>query len=228
VDPLYLLAKEVQEGRIPEKIFQKVRDRLEYLTDSVQRVERASGIKYPTYYISPYLTLMKSRTEFGELGVLFARVIPSTSTGKLLILVEFSSALILLAAKGTIQAVVAHELTHYVNLVRKITRMDLLSETESTTLFESGYLDEERTFDPKYLFKERSIVSLLKRKFSPNLMDERLIKKVQKEWVSKNYPVRVIAPEENVVRLSSEVIANSAFDPKLISMIKEMEEKAGI
>ncbi len=226
MEPLHLLERELQSGMISEKIYLKVKKRMKYLLDAVSRVEKASGLKYPPYYISPYLTLMRSGAEAGELGVLFARVIPTTATGSLVILVEFSSALVALAAKGTVEAVAAHEFTHYVELVRKILRMSITSDESSTTLFESGYSDQERTIDPRLLFKERSLVLLVKRKFNPNLNDEKLVSKVEKEWVSKGLPTKVIAPEENVVRLNSATVAAASFETTLINRIKEIEEKA--
>ena len=224
MDPLQLLDRERQLNRFPEKLYTKVKKKgIIYLKDAVSRVEKASGIKYPEYYVSPYLTLLKSGAEVGELGVLFARVIPSTSTGSLVILVEFSAALILLGAKGTIEAITAHEFTHYVELVRRILRMEILSDVPSSTLFESGYTDEEKTLHPKLLFKDRALISLIKRKFTPSLRDERLISKVEKEWIEKKLPTRIISPEENMVRLNSNAVLSASFEKTLISKIKEIE-----
>ena len=48
---------------------------------------------------------------------------------------------------------------------------------------------------------------------------------VEKKWIGKGLPVRVVAPEENVVRLGMGSVLSSSFDPRVIARISSLEEK---
>jgi len=85
----------------------------------------------------------------GAWAAFFARVIPATYEGKLSIIVQFTAPLLLLAAKGTVEAVAAHEFTHYLDLVRRISRTTIISDERVSTLFEAGYADEGRVVAPR-------------------------------------------------------------------------------
>lgn len=213
------------EGKLPKPLARKVRTRIQYLTGAVGRVERASGLRYPPYYVEPVLPIAKSGAEFGEMGVLFARVVPTTITGKLSILVQFTAALVAFGAKGTIEAVAAHEFTHYVDFIRRVKSGGMSSEERASTLFESVYADTDRTVPPSMIFSERSLVSLVKKKFKAGLSDERLNKKVNEGWIGKKLPMRLVAPEENVVSVSMGSMAVTSFDPAVLRKIALIEEK---
>jgi hypothetical protein len=225
VDPLVRLDQAEQQGTIPRAIAKKTRDKVAYLTKAVQRVERASGLPYPPYYVEPVLPVSGSGAEFGQLGVLFARVIPTTVTGSLSIIVQFTAALVAFGTKGTIEAVTAHEFTHYVDLVRRVSRTNLLSDERSSTLFESGHADPERTVPPKLLFGDRALVALISRKFKGGLTDEKLNKLVEEKWIAKNLPLRSVGPDENIARVDMASIAKTKFDPRVLQKISQMEEK---
>ena len=216
----------VAQEKIPRTIAKKVRLKMSVLQGAVQRVERASGLKYPPYYVEPILPVSKSGSEFGQMGILFARVIPTTVTGTLSILVQFTAALLAYATKGTIEAVAAHEFTHYVDLVRKLSTKNVLSDEVATTLYEASFADAERTVPPKLLFSERPLVSLISRKFKNELTDPALTKKVGDSWIAKNLPIRYVGPEENVVRLPMAVVAGTKFDPGVVSKVTEIQGKS--
>lgn len=223
MDPLVVLNQAEEQGRIPGGIARKVRTRMKYLSGAVARVERASGLKYPPYYVEPALPVSKTAAEFGQMGVLFARVIPTTATGSLSILVQFTAALVAFAPKGTLEAVAAHEFTHYVDLVRRLRQSNVLSDERATTLFEATYADSERTVSPSLVFSEKSLVALVRRKFKDGLSDPSLNKKVEESWVAKDLPVRSVSIDENVVRLGMEKVAAASFDPALLEKLKRIE-----
>jgi hypothetical protein len=225
VDPLVLVDKAEAEGKLPKTIARKVRTRMNYLTAAVARVEKASGLRYPPYYVEPVLPIAKSGAEFGQMGVLFARVVPTTSTGKLSIFVQFTAALVAFGAKGSIEAVAAHEFTHYVDFVRRVKTGGMTSEERASTLFEAMYADAERTVPPSMIFSEKSLVTLVKRKFKEGFSDERLNKKVSEAWIEKKLPMRLVAPEENVVRVSMGSMAGTTFDPDVLRRLAQIEEK---
>jgi hypothetical protein len=172
------------------------------------------------------LPVTSTGVELGQMGVLFARVIPATVKGNLSIFVQFTAALVVFGSKGTIEAVAAHEFTHYIDLVRRLSSARLLSDERSSTLFESAYADSERVFPAKLIFSDKTLVSLVNRKFKDGLMDERLNRQVEEKWISKNLPMRKVAPEENVVRVGVGSIFGADFDARVLGRIAELEKKA--
>ncbi|MDG6988990.1 MAG: hypothetical protein JRN21_06655 [Nitrososphaerota archaeon] len=225
MDPLILLDQAVAQGKVPRVMAKKVRTRLGYVQGAVTRVERASGLRYPPYYIEPSLPVSKTGAEYGQMGVLFARVIPTTVNGSVLILVQFSAALVAFGTKATIEAVAAHEFTHYIELVRRLSTKDVASDEVATTLYEASYADSEHLVPPKLIFSERALVSLLSRKFKENLSDAALNKKVGESWIGKNLPIRWVGPEENFVKLPMGAVASTRFDPAVLSKVAELQEK---
>jgi hypothetical protein len=223
-DPFVLLDQFEAKGRLKPALVSKVKARGKYLFGAVARVEKASGLRYPPYYVEPTLPLAVTSVEYGSMGAFFARVIPATYEGKLSIIVQFTAPLLLFAAKGTVEAVAAHEFTHYLDLVRRISRTTILSDERVSTLFEAGYADEGRVVGPSKVFaKDKALARLVEKKFTPNLTDGKLDEKVGKSWIAKGLPTRRATTEENNVRLDMAMVARTTFDPSLIERIRAME-----
>ncbi|MDG6913864.1 MAG: hypothetical protein JRN34_04205 [Nitrososphaerota archaeon] len=226
MDPLILLDQAVAQEKVPRALVKKVRLRMRLLQGAVERVEKASGLRYPPYYIEPTLPVSKSGSEYGQMGVLFARVIPTAANGSVLILVQFTAALVAFGTKGTLDAVAAHEFTHYVDLVRKFSTTDVTSDEAATTLYEAAFADAERVTPPRLIFSDKALVSLISRKFKNELSDEALNKKVGAGWIAKNLPIRLVGPEENRVSLPMDAVAATRFDPAVLAKVTELREKA--
>jgi len=224
VDPLVLLDQAVAQGKVPRAIATKVRKRMDVVQAAVRRTESASGLRYPPYYIEPSLPCSRTGAEYGQMGALFARVIPTTVTGSVVILVQFSAALVAFGTRGTIEAVAAHEFTHYVDLVRKMSTKDIASDEVVTTLYEASFRDAEHTVAPKLIFSEKALVSLVSRKFKDDLVDAALVKKVGDLWVAKNLPIHWVGPEENTLRVPMAVVAASRFDPAVLAKVAEIQK----
>ena len=80
----------------------------------------------------------------------------------------------------------AHEFTHYVDLVRRLSSMDIVSDERVSTLFEAGYADEERVVSPAKVFaNDKPLAKLVEKKFTPNLTDAKLDEKVSKAWMRR-------------------------------------------
>jgi hypothetical protein len=225
MDPLILLDQAVAQEKVPRALARKVRAKMKYVQGAVDRVEKASALRYPPYYIEPTLPVSKGGGEYGQMGVLFARVVPTTVTGNVVILVQFTAALVAYGTKGTIEAVAAHEFTHYVDLVRRLSTTNVTSDEVATTLYEASFADAERTVPPRLLFSEKALVALVSRKFKDDLTDPALTKKVGDSWIAKNLPIRLVGPEENRVRLPMGAVAGTKFDPAVISKVAELQEK---
>ena len=225
MDPLVLLDQAVAQEKIPRAMAKKVRTKMHFVEGAVSRVEKASGLRYPPYYVEPVLPVSKSGGEYGQMGVLFARVIPASAPGSLLILVQFTAALVAYGTKATMEAVAAHEFTHYVDLVRRLSTTNVTSDEVATTLYEASFADAERTIPPKLLFNDRALVALVSRKFKNDLTDPALGKKVENSWVAKDRPIRFVGPEENRVRVQMGIIAGTKFDPAVLSKVAELRQK---
>lgn len=225
MDPLILLDQAVAQEKIPQTLAKKIRLRMGIVKQSIERVEKASGLRYPQYYIEPILPVSRGGGEYGQMGVFFARVIPTTSTGSLTILIQFTAALVAYGTKGTLDAVAAHEFTHYVELVRKLARSNIVSDEVATSLFEASFADSGRTVPGKLLFSDKALVGLITRKFKPELSDTSLNRKVSESWIARNLPIRWVDPEANRVNLEMRVIAGAKFDPAVVRKASEIEEK---
>ena len=209
---------------LPKSIVKKIKTRVKYVNDGISRIEKASGITYPPYNIRPMILFSESEVELGQRGVIYARVIPEEGPAGLLISVELSAPLVAFGLKGTIQAVLAHEFMHYVELVRKFTSLDLLSDETVGTLHETIYSDYERLYEPKWLFQDRGLIRLLNSRFVDGLVDDRLNRNTLKKWVEKDLPSAILPPDANVVRIPIASILRTNFDPLLKNRLEELEK----
>jgi len=223
-DPFVLVDQFAAQGKLKPALVAKVKARGSYLSGAVGRVEKATGLRYPPYYVEPTLPLAVTSVEYGSVGAFFARVIPTAFEGKISIIIQFTAPLLLFGTKGTIEAVAAHEFTHYVDLVRRLSKMSIVSEERVSTLFEAGYADEERVLSPSKVFaKDKPLARLVNKKFTPNLTDAKLDEKVSKGWMAKGQPTRRVTTEENNVRLDMAMVARTRFDQTLLERIRAME-----
>ena len=209
---------------LPRSIVKKIKARVKYVKDGISRIEKDSGITYPPYNIRPMILLSESEVELGQRGVIYARVIPEEGPAGLLISIELSAPLVAFGLKGTIHAVLAHEFMHYVELVRKFTTLDILSDETVGTLHETIYSDYERLYEPKWLFQDRGLIRLLNSRFLDGLVDDRLNKNTLKKWVQKDLPSKILPPDANVVRIPIASILRTNFDPLLKNRLEELEK----
>ena len=77
---------------------------------------------------------------------MFARTIPLISENQLQVVIQISAPLVAYGLKGTIHAILAHEFLHYLDLIRKVSKMEILSDEISGNLFENVYADNTETF----------------------------------------------------------------------------------
>ena len=119
LDPLFKLSK---TEMLDKKTKKSIEAKMKNLIAAVSEVEQFSGLKYPSYYVEPVLTVTESTDNMGGLGVLYARTIPVEVNGRVEILVEVTAPLLLYSTKVTLRLVLAHEFLHYVELVRNFTK----------------------------------------------------------------------------------------------------------
>jgi len=226
LDPLIRLKDAHSKGIIPDDVYDLIVKRFSIVVTGINRIEKASGIKYPVAYVEPSLVMSSPNPNSYEFGILFARTIPVVFDDKFQVVIQISAPLIAYGLKGTIHAILAHEFLHFLELMRKISKMELISDEISGNLFENVYSDETRLFEPRAVFKDRTLLNHITKKFPAGFRDYKLEDKVMKFWADKNLPKSNISLDANNVKLSAESISKIKLVPEFILKIEQLEEKS--
>ena len=226
MDPLVRFRDAHSKGLIPDDIYDLTLKRFPIVVAGINRIEKASGIQYPIAYVEPSLVLSSSNSNSYEYGILFARTIPVMFEEKFQVVIQITAPLIAYGLKGTIHAILAHEFLHFLELVRKISKMELISDEISGNLFENVYSDETRLFEPKAVFKDRVLLDHITKKFPAGFRDYKLEDKTIKFWSDRDLPKSNISLDTNNVKLSAESLSKIKLDSKFISKIEQLEEKS--
>jgi hypothetical protein len=226
LDPLIKIKEAHHAGIIPDTVYDLILKRFPIAVAGINRIERASGIKYPIAYVEPSVVLSSPHPNSYEFGILFARTIPVMFDDKFQVVIQISAPLVAYGLKGTIHAILAHEFLHYLELIRKISKMDLLSDEISGNLFENVYADETRLFEPRAVFGDRTLLEHITKRFPSGFRDYKLEDKVMKFWIDKNLPKTNVALDSNTVKLSMESLSKIKLDPEFIQKINELEQKS--
>ena len=223
MDPLIKVKEAYKKGILPEDVFNLIKKRFPIAVSGINRIENASGINYPIAYVDPSIILSSSSSY--DYGILFARTIPLIFENQLQVVIQISSPLIAYGLKGTIHAILAHEFLHYLDLIRKISKMELLSDEISGNLFENVYADSTRLFEPRAVFNDRTLLLHITKKFPAGFKDYKLEDKTIKFWIKKNLPTSNISMDTNIIKLSTEVLSKIKLDKNILKKITELEEK---
>ena len=226
MDPLVRLKDAHSKGIIPDDVYDLILERFPITVAGINRIEKASGIRYPVAYVEPSLVISSPNPNSYEYGVLFARTIPIVFEEKFQVVIQISAPLVAYGLKGTIHAILAHEFLHFLELIRKISKMELLSDEISGNLFENVYSDETRLFEPRVVFKDRTLLNHITKKFPAGFRDFKLEEKAIKFWADRNLPKSNISLDTNTVKLSIDSLSKIKLDPAFISKIKKLEEKS--
>jgi len=226
MDPLFKIKEANQNKLIPKSLNNTIEKKMKHITEGIKHVEKASGLKYPPYYIEPHLFVAEDQQEFSDIGVLYARTVPIEFLSKLEIWIQISAPLIAFGVKTTVRAVLAHEFLHYVELSRRFMEFDIASNERYTSLLEASYRDHESLIPPAMIFNDKNLIKLVNKKLPNGLIDEKLQNNTAKKWLDKNLPCINIATQENVVNISASMIPSFNFDPKLKSRLEEIERSS--
>ena len=214
------------KGLIPDDVYDLVVKRFPIIVDGINRIEKASGIRYPTAYVEPSIVISSPNPNSYEFGILFARTIPVFFDDKFHVVIQISAPLVAYGLKGTIHAILAHEFLHFLELIRKISKMNLLSDEVTGNLFESVYADETRLFEPKAVFKDRTLLDHITKRFPAGFRDHKLEDKVMTFWLEQNLPKINISLDANIVKLSAESLSKIKLDPTFLHRIDQLEQKS--
>ena len=226
MDPLTRLKDAYNKQIIPDDVYDLISKRFPITVAGINRIEKASGIRYPIAYVEPSLVVSSSDANSYQYGILFARTIPVMFDEKFQVVIQISAPLIAYGLKGTIHAILAHEFLHFLELIRKISKMDLLSDEISGNLFENVYSDETRLFEPRAVFKDRTLLNHITKKFPAGFRDYKLEDKVMKFWVNRDLPKSNISLDTNTVKLSAESISKIKISASFLSKIEQLEQKS--
>ena len=226
MDPLIHLKTAHSEGLITDDVFNLTIKRFPLIIKGIDRIEKASGIQYPIAYVEPSLVISAPNPNSYEYGILFARTLPVMFDDKFQVVIQISAPLVAYGLKGTIHAILAHEFLHFLELIRKISKMDLLSDEVSGNLFENVYSDETRLFEPRAVFNDRTLLTHITKKFPAGFRDYKLEDKVMKFWADKNLPKTNISLDVNTVKLSVESLSKIKISSLFISKIDQLQEKS--
>ncbi|MEW6604758.1 MAG: hypothetical protein AB1351_08735 [Thermoproteota archaeon] len=224
-DPLYKVHDAFKSGQIPQKTYDLVIKRFPLVLEGIKRVEEASGLKYPYYYVEPSLVVSTSAIEFTQMGILFARTIPVVGDDNLLrVVVQITAPLIAYGLKGTIHAILAHEFMHYLELVSRIVKMKVISDEVSGTLFEGTYADAGRLLEERAVFKsDPTLIRHITTRFPEGFRDIKLEDKVIKMWMDKSLPTTKVPIDANVIKIPIEAMARLQVEQVVKDKIAEFE-----
>ena len=225
MNPLLKVKQAYQDGILPKKEYSLITKRFPIVISGINRIETASGVNFPIAYVEPSVAISSSSPNSFEFGLLFARTIPVVAKNTLQVVIQISAPLVAYGLKGTIHAILAHEFLHYLELIRKISKMELLSDEISVNLFENVYADNERLFEPRAVFNDNTLLSHITKKFPAGFRDYKLEDKVIKYWIEENLPTTKIALDTNTTKLSTDLISKMKINPKLIAKIESFELK---
>jgi len=226
LDPLVKVHQAHKNGLLKASIYRLIKKRFSIVLSGINRIEKASGINYPVAYVEPSAIISRSHTGSYNYGILFARTIPVVSKDQVQVVIQISAPLVAFGLKGTIHAILAHEFLHYLELMRKISKMEIISDELSGNLFESTYLDATRLFEPRAVFNDKTLLSHITKKFPEGFRDYKLEDKLEKLWIEKHLPTINISLDTNIVKVEAQSFAKTKLDPKFAEKLEKLEVRA--
>ena len=224
MNPLQKLSQSLENGVIPESTFELIQKRFHLVSDGIMRIEKASSIKYPTMYVEPSI-LISGSTNSLDVGILYARTIPLIIHDSIHVVIQISAPLVAYGLKGTIHAILAHEFLHYLELVTRLSKTELLSDEISSNLFENVYSDNTRLLEPRSVFNDNTLISHITKKFPSGFRDYKLEDKVIKFWIEQKLPVSKISLDTNTVKLDATQLSNIKLDELLLQQLEIIKTK---
>lgn len=215
----------LKSGILPDKVHSLIVERFPIVLEGIGRIEKASGINFPLAYIEPSVVMSQPSGSF-DYGIFFARTIPVVANQKVEIIIQITAPLVAYGLKGTIHAILAHEFLHYLELVKRMSKMEIVSDEVSSNLFESMYADTTRLFEPRAVFNDKTLLLHITKKFPEGFRDYKLEDKVIKNWINKKLPAINIALDRNTVKIPADVLAKTRIDPTMVQKLGQIEQRA--
>lgn len=225
MDPLLKVNDAHKSGILPDKVYSLIVERFKIVLEGISRIEKASGINFPLAYVEPSVVISQPAGSF-DYGIFFARTLPVIVNEKVEIIIQITAPLVAYGLKGTIHAILAHEFLHYLELMKRMSKMEIVSDEISGNLFESMYADTTRLFEPRAVFDDKTLLLHITKKFPEGFRDYKLEDKVLKNWIQKKLPTINIALDSNIVKIPANVLAKTQIDPSLVQKLDLIEQRA--
>jgi hypothetical protein len=226
LDPLFKIDEAYRNGNLPEETYRLILERAQITYAGIDRIEKASGIHFPISYIDPSILVTPQDPVTFQFGILYARTIPLILNGTVQVVIQICAPLVSYGLKGTIHAVLAHEFLHYLELLKRMSQMRMLSDEISGSIFENTYADESRLFEPGAVFQDRTLLRHITKRFPAGFRDYKLEDKVIEFWIEKGLPQSGVALDSNFARMSAESISSLLLDPVFLKRLEEIEQKS--
>jgi len=223
MDPLFKVKDAHENGIIPTKTFELIKKRFNLILTGIERIEKASNLNFPIAYVDPSIVVSKSKSF--QYGILFARTIPFEYKNKIDVMIQISAPLIAYGLKGTVHAILAHEFLHYLELVSRMSNMEILSDQISGNLFENVFTDNTKLFKPQAVFTDKTLISHITKRFPLGFHDYKLESKTEQLWIKKNLPVTNITLDSNTIKISSNSLSKVKIEHKLLQRLKQIKKK---
>ena len=226
LDPLLRVNEAHKNGILPNKIHSLIHERFEVALEGIGRIEKASGINFPLAYVEPSIIISQPHAGSFDYGILFARTMPVILNDRVEIIIQITAPLVAFGLKGTIHAILAHEFLHYLELIKRVSKIEMISDEISGNLFENMYADTTRLFEPRAVFADKTLLLHITKKFPEGFRDYKLEDKVLKYWIQKKLPTINIALDTNIVKIPVNVLAKTKIDSALVKKLEQIEQRA--
>ena len=224
MDPLQKVYEAFDSNLLPNYEFNLINKRFSLVLEGIARIEKASGIRFPIAYIEPSIILSSATNSF-DYGILFARTIPVFSKKSIQIIIQISAPLVAYGLKGTIHAILAHEFLHYLELISRLSKMNVISDELSGNLFENVYSDSTRLLEPQSVFDDITLLHHIIKRFPSGFRDYKLEDKVLKFWIEKQLPTLKITLDSNTVKVDAELLSKIEINSALVKKLQQIQLK---
>ena len=224
MDPLKRIQDAKNDSILPPNIIDLIEKRFPLVISGIKRIEVASQINYPIAYVDPSIIITDNYNST-DVGILFARTIPVVLKDSIQIVIQISAPLVAYGLKGTIHAILAHEFLHYLELVTRLSKMEIVSDEISSNLFENVYSDNTRLLEPRSGFNDTTLISHITKRFPSGFRDYKLEDKVMKFWINEKLPVSKISLDTNTVKLNPKLLSNVKFSELLLQKLEIVQAR---
>lgn len=209
-------------GEIPWRVAVEGYRRIKRLLSSISIIEKGSGTPYPSIFIVPELRILIHEAEVG--AVIHAHIDFKRREGVVEPIISLSLPFLNLGRKAALTAVLAHEFLHYLYLAKKFLESDFFTFQQSfgETVMGRLSLDEAVQIPAKAVFKSRYLIDLVAERFQSLINDDRLMRRIEDEWISKDLPVVKLDPGDLIVHLSASEFVNLKFPREIISRVSQL------
>ena len=206
-------------GEIPWDLAEKGFKRIKTLKRSIEKLEEDSGLTYPEVMITPVLKILLHSS--GVESIVHGHIDFKKSSEGTIPYVNISLPFILNGTKRIYDCVLAHELLHYLYIAKKVITKDYFSLEQKLgdTIISHMIFDEISQFKPETVFKNKTLIRNLEKKFDEIVNNEKFVKKIEKSWIGRNLPVLIIPEDQFIVKFQTSEFMTIKFPKDVLNFV---------